>query len=236
MLRIIAIDRAIHFVVLVALAVAVFLFAAHEVRVRDFFYRIVNAVQGSSTGPAHASGHGFLHTLEHLFTLKSSTLYAVAAVAAVYAVLEGVEAVGLWYQKRWAEYLTLIATVAFIPYEIYELTLTVSPFKLVAFCLNVAIAVYLLYAKRLFGVRGGGAAEERETAARCRLGSARGDRAASPGRPARPRRNSRSGSLGAARRARRLPPRRRLAAPSAATGRRESHGEGSSRRGPRSSR
>jgi uncharacterized membrane protein (DUF2068 family) len=161
-LRIIAIDRAIHFVVLVALAVAVFLFAAHEVRVRDLFYRIVNAVQGSSTGPAHGSGHGFLHTIEHLFTLKSSTLYVVAAVAAVYAVLEGVEAVGLWYQKRWAEYLTLIATVAFIPYEIYELTRTVSPFKLVAFFVNVAIAVYLLYAKRLFGVRGGGAAEERE--------------------------------------------------------------------------
>jgi uncharacterized membrane protein (DUF2068 family) len=161
-LRVIAIDRAVHFVVLVALAVAVFLFAAHEVRVRDFFYRIVNAVQGSSTGPAHASGHGFLHTIEHLFTLKSSTLYVVAAVAAVYAVLEGVEAIGLWYQKRWAEYLTFIATVAFIPYEIYELTRAVSPLKLVAFFVNVAIAVYLLYAKRLFGVRGGGAAEERE--------------------------------------------------------------------------
>ena len=82
MLRIIAIDRAIHFVVLTALAVAVFLFAAHEVRVRDFFYRIVDAVQGSSTGPSHVSGHGFLHTIEHLFTLKSSTLYAVAAAAA----------------------------------------------------------------------------------------------------------------------------------------------------------
>jgi uncharacterized membrane protein (DUF2068 family) len=161
-LRIIAIDRAIHFVVLVALAIAVFLFAAHEVRARDFFYRIVNAVQGSSTGSAHVSGHGFLHTIEHLFTLKSSTLYAVAAVAAIYAMLEGVEAVGLWYQKRWAEYLTFVATVAFIPYEIYELTRTVSPFKLVAFFLNVAIAVYLLFAKRLFGVRGGGAAEERE--------------------------------------------------------------------------
>jgi uncharacterized membrane protein (DUF2068 family) len=161
-LRIIAIDRAIHFVVLVALAIAVFLFAAHEVRARDFFYRIVNAVQGSSTGSAHVSGHGFLHTIEHLFTLKSSTLYAVAAVAAIYAMLEGVEAVGLWYQKRWAEYLTFVATVAFIPYEIYELTRTVSPFKLVAFFLNVAIAVYLFFAKRLFGVRGGGAAEERE--------------------------------------------------------------------------
>ncbi len=160
-LRIIAIDRAIHFVVLALLAVVVFLFAAHEVRVRGVFYRIVDAVQGT-TGGAHASGHGFLHSLEHVFTLKSSTLYAVAAIAAAYAVLEGVEAVGLWYQKRWAEYLTFIATTAFIPYEVYELVRTVSPFKVVALVVNVAIAVYLLYAKRLFGVRGGGAAEAAE--------------------------------------------------------------------------
>jgi uncharacterized membrane protein (DUF2068 family) len=161
-LRIIAIDRAIHFVVLAALAVAVFLFAAHEVRVRDWFYRVVNAIQGGNGSLAHASGHGFLHSIEHIFTLKSSTLYAVAAAAAAYAVLEGVEAVGLWYQKRWAEYLTFVATIAFIPYEIYELSRAVSAFKLVAFVVNVAIALYLLFAKRLFGRRGGAAAEERE--------------------------------------------------------------------------
>jgi uncharacterized membrane protein (DUF2068 family) len=161
-LRIIAIDRAVHFVVLGALAVAVFLFASHEVRVRDWFYRVANAIQGGNSSPDHVSGHGFLHSIEHIFTLKSSTLYAVAAAAAAYALLEGVEAVGLWYQKRWAEYLTFVATIAFIPYEIYELSRAVSPFKLVAFVVNIAIALYLLFAKRLFGLRGGGAAEERE--------------------------------------------------------------------------
>jgi uncharacterized membrane protein (DUF2068 family) len=163
-LRIIAIDRAIHFVVLAALAVAVFLFAAHEIRLRDVFYRIVNAVQGGAADPSHPAQKGFLHTLEHLFTLKSSTLYAVAAIAAAYAVLEGLEAVGLWYQKRWAEYLTFVATCAFLPYEIYELSRSLSPFKIVALVVNLAIAGYLLYAKRLFGLRGGGAAEEAERA------------------------------------------------------------------------
>jgi uncharacterized membrane protein (DUF2068 family) len=161
-LRIIAIDRALHFVVLAVLAVAVFLLASHEIRVRDAFYRIVNAVQGTTGKPGKTSGHGFLHSLEHIFTLKSSTLYVVAGAATVYAVLEGVEAVGLWYQKRWAEYLTFVATVAFIPYEIYELSRAVSTFKVIAFVVNVAIAIYLLYAKRLFGLRGGGAAEEHE--------------------------------------------------------------------------
>jgi hypothetical protein len=36
----------------------------------------------------------------------------------------------------------------------------VSPFKLIAFIVNLAIVIYLLFAKRLFGLRGGAAAEE----------------------------------------------------------------------------
>jgi len=154
-LRIIAIDRALHVLVLGLLSVAVFLFASHEVRVRDVFYRIVNAITGGSAGPHHHPDHGFFGSIEHLFDLRSTTLYAVGGVAAAYAVLEGVEAFGLWYQKRWAEYLTFIATVSFIPYEIYEIVRSVSVFKLIALAVNIAIALYLLLAKRLFGVRGG---------------------------------------------------------------------------------
>lgn len=159
-LRIIAIDRAIHFVVLALLAVAIFLVASHELRLRNFVYRVVDAVQGTSAGPHRT--HGVFGSLEHVLTLRSSTLYAISAVAAAYAVLEGLEAVGLWYQRRWAEYLTFVATVVFLPYEVYELTRSVSPFKIVALVVNIAIAVYLLFAKRLFGLRGGAAAEERE--------------------------------------------------------------------------
>ena len=159
-LRIIAIDRAIHFVLLAALAVVVFLVAAHEVGLRRVFYRIVNAVEGSSAGVQHS--HGIVGTIGHVLTLRSSTLYWVALAAAAYAVLEGLEAVGLWYQKRWAEYLTFVATTLFLPYEIYELTRTVTVFKVLALVINLVIAIYLLYAKRLFGLRGGGAAEQRE--------------------------------------------------------------------------
>jgi len=75
-------------------------------------------------------------------------------------VLELVEAVGLWFAKRWAEYLTLIATAAFLPLEVYELIKSLSPLKFIALGVNLAIVAYLLYAKRLFGIRGGGAAEE----------------------------------------------------------------------------
>ena len=76
--------------------------------------------------------------------------------------VEGVEAVGLWYQKRWAEYLTFIVTASLLPLEIYELAQRLTAFKILAFVINVAVVAYLLLAKRLFGLRGGAAAEERE--------------------------------------------------------------------------
>src|SRR5207237_9967186 len=88
--------------------------------------------------------------------------YLVGAAIAAYALLEGIEAIGLWFGKRWAEYLTFVATIVFIPYEIDELTKSVTVLKVLAFVINVAIAVYLLYAKRLFGLRGGGKAEKAE--------------------------------------------------------------------------
>jgi uncharacterized membrane protein (DUF2068 family) len=163
-LRAIAIDRALHFVILALLGVAVFLFASHRTSLRDTFYRVVADLQnGIGGGPVQNSKighHGLLHDLDRLFSLKGSTLHLLGAGILAYAVLEGVEAVGLWLQKRWAEYLTFIATTLFLPLEVYELTKTVSPFKVFALVLNLAVVAYLLYAKRLFGIRGGAAAEE----------------------------------------------------------------------------
>jgi uncharacterized membrane protein (DUF2068 family) len=162
-LRIIAIDRAIHFVVLAFVAVAVFLVAANQLRLKHYVFHLVNAVQGTSGNPTgHA--HGILHTLLRALELRSSTLYWVGAAAIAYAVLEGAEAVGLWLMQRWAEYLTFVATTIFVPYEIYELTTKISWFKILALVINLVIVVYLLFAKRLFGLRGGGEAEERERA------------------------------------------------------------------------
>src|SRR5437763_1609164 len=161
-LRVIAIDRALHFVVLGLLSLAVFLFAAHQHDLHDRFYRVLNDLQ-TAMGGGQGSGnkHGILHSLDELFTLRTSKLRLAGAGIGAYALLEGAEAVGLWFQKRWAEYLTFIATTALLPLEIYELTKTVSPFKVIALIVNLAIVVYLLFAKRLFGLNGGVAEEER---------------------------------------------------------------------------
>jgi uncharacterized membrane protein (DUF2068 family) len=162
-LRLIALDRALHFLAFSALAAAVLLFASDRAALDAEFTRILTDLQtGLGGSPMASSNHGIVHDLQYLFTVRLRNLYLAGAGLAAYGVLEGVEAVGLWFAKRWAEYLTFVATIVFIPLEIHELLKSVTVLKVVALVINVAIAVYLLYAKRLFGVRGGGKTERAE--------------------------------------------------------------------------
>lgn len=57
----------------------------------------------------------------------------------------------------------MIATSVFIPVEISELILGITPFRVVIFVINVAAVIWLTWAKRLFGVRGGKSAAEAQT-------------------------------------------------------------------------
>src|SRR5580704_4056578 len=156
-LRLIAIDRVIHFLVLSALATAIFLFASNKAALNADFTKILNDLQGGLSGSVN-SNHGIVHDLHNLFAISIANLYVAGTAVAAYSVLEGTEAVGLWLGRRWAEYLTFVATVIFVPYEIYELTKSVSALKVIA----LVIMAYLLIAKRLFGLRGGGKAERAE--------------------------------------------------------------------------
>jgi uncharacterized membrane protein (DUF2068 family) len=164
-LRLIAIDRVFHFLVLALASVAVFFVASDRTALRDQFYDILDGLHAAFGGFTTGGQGGFIERIDDLLSFSPGKLHLIGAVLAFYAILEGVEAVGLWLQKRWAEYLTFIATTLLLPLEIYELTEGVKPLKVSALIVNLAVVAYLIYAKRLFGVRGGLAAEE-ELAAR----------------------------------------------------------------------
>jgi uncharacterized membrane protein (DUF2068 family) len=161
-LRAIAIDRAIHVLVLAALAVIIFTFARHKAMLRHEYFRILDDLQGGAGGPVGGSSTGALTRLRHFFRITPTHLYEVGAFVIGYAALEAAEMIGLWFAKRWAEYLTFIATTVLIPFEIVELFHSVSVLKVITLVINVAVALYLLFSKRLFGLRGGGKAEEAE--------------------------------------------------------------------------
>jgi uncharacterized membrane protein (DUF2068 family) len=165
-LRLISVDRVLHFVILVALGIAVLAIASHETVLRDRFYRILTDLQGGvAGGPVQTSGHvGIAGELDKLFSLRSATLRELGIALLGYGVLEGVEAVGLWLTKRWAEYLTFIATTVLLVPEVYEIVHKTTALKIIGFIVNLAIVIYLLFAKRLFGLRGGGAEDERARA------------------------------------------------------------------------
>jgi uncharacterized membrane protein (DUF2068 family) len=163
-LRLIAVDRLVHFIVLGLLGVGVLAFAANRNALRDAFYRVLTALQGGvAGGPVQTTGHvGILHELDRLFTLRTGTLKVVGIALLAYAALEGVEAVGLWFAKRWAEYLTFVSTTVLLPLEVYEIVNKPTPLKVIGFLINLAVVVYLLLRKRLFGLRGGAGADEAE--------------------------------------------------------------------------
>ena len=156
-LRLIALDRAIHVVVLSLLAFVLFTFARHDQAWHREYVTIMNDLSGGV--PGGAKSHGILGYLGRAFKYTPTHLVELGVVMVAYAALEATEMVGLWLQKRWAEYLTFVATTLLVPFELYEIWRGVSTFKVVTLVINLAVVIYLIYAKRLFGVRGGHRAE-----------------------------------------------------------------------------
>ena len=160
LLRVIAVERGIHGVLFTLLTVVLLVIRLRLPRIQAWAQSLLDSLNGTINNTAR-SGHVRLsHELQSLLHLSGSELTVLLVTAAIYAVVESVEAVGLWRERRWAEYLTVIATAGFLPFEIRELLSKVSVLRVGALAVNLLILVYLVWNKRLFGVRGGAAALE----------------------------------------------------------------------------
>jgi uncharacterized membrane protein (DUF2068 family) len=145
LVKLIAIERMAKAVVLIALALGL-LVAGRS----GYLTQIATEAQGDLNLDA---GSGLIaqvidRALLLIGKLPHVTLIAIGAIA--YALLEGTEGVGLSMRKRWAEYLTVIATGLFIPFEVYEVFNQVTLFRVGALLLNLAVVGYLGWSKRLF--------------------------------------------------------------------------------------
>jgi uncharacterized membrane protein (DUF2068 family) len=98
--------------------------------------------------PLAAGWRPLTHAIDWLADLNPHKILLGGLLACAYALLYAVEGVGLWMQKRWAEYLTTVATASLIPFEIWELARGFSVLKVAALAVNVAIVFYLIHVLR----------------------------------------------------------------------------------------
>jgi len=162
-LRLLAVERLLRGVAMALGSWAVLRYANSENALRTLFEKDLPAAKPLANVFGYDLDHSsIVREIRKLLLVKQSTLHLIAVALAVYAVIEIVEAIGLWLLKRWGEYFAAVATAIFLPYELYEITERVTLIRVGAFVINVAAVVYLLLAKRLFGLRGGRAAYESE--------------------------------------------------------------------------
>jgi uncharacterized membrane protein (DUF2068 family) len=78
-----------------------------------------------------------------LSSVPHGRLVEVGAGAFAYAAIYLLEGLGLWFDRRWAEWLTLVGTIAFIPFEVMHLVHKPSLGITIVLLINLAVAGYL---------------------------------------------------------------------------------------------
>lgn len=82
--------------------------------------------------------------LDEASLLNDPLLRRIGLAAFGYAGLGILEAIGLYLEKAWGEYLTLLITASFLPLEILELVRRLTWARIGLFAANVLVLLYLL--------------------------------------------------------------------------------------------
>ena len=82
--------------------------------------------------------------LNRLELVHTKELKELSALGFGYAALFLTEGTGLLFRKRWAEWLTIIATSSFMPLELYELVKEFTALRLLLLLVNAAVVLFLI--------------------------------------------------------------------------------------------
>ena len=136
-LRTIAVYKLVKVLLLVALALG-------EVRLRDA--SLTDKLLVWVSARPHGLGHDVVtHLIQWLSGLTTSRMHTLRIVTLAYAAVFATEGVGLWMQKRWAEWLTVIITASLIPLEVWEMIFRPSIGIGAVLVANTTIVIYLAW-------------------------------------------------------------------------------------------
>lgn len=83
--------------------------------------------------------------LDKAALIDAHRLKQISIAIFCYAGLDFIEGTGLVLQKTWAEYLTLILTASFLPWEFFEILRHPTWGKAVLILVNILVVVYLVF-------------------------------------------------------------------------------------------
>ena len=90
-------------------------------------------------------GGRIIERLLHMLNVATPGKLTLVGLASIcYGFLFATEGVGLWLEKRWAEYFTIVVTGLLIPLEVYELVREVTVPRVSALVVNIAAVAYLV--------------------------------------------------------------------------------------------
>ena len=84
-----------------------------------------------------------LSIMERLSGVKNNQIYLLSTGSFLYAALDFTEGIGLWLEKRWAEWLTTVATALFVPFELYEIYERFTIVRVLILLVNLYLIWYL---------------------------------------------------------------------------------------------
>ena len=159
-LRVFAVERFLRFLIIGVAAYGVWWFKYDQAGIQRAYNNALPAIRALYQDLGFDVSHSKLLVLvNHALTISPRWVTILAIGLPAYAVIELVEGVGLWLARRWGEYFAMIATSIFLPWEVWELSRgNITWLKVAAFVINLLLVIYLVWTRRLFGVRGGKAA------------------------------------------------------------------------------
>jgi uncharacterized membrane protein (DUF2068 family) len=83
--------------------------------------------------------------LEKVAMISPQRLKEISMAIFAYAALDVLEGTGLVLRKAWAEYVTLVLTASFLPWELFEIIRHVTWVKMVLLALNIVVVLYLVF-------------------------------------------------------------------------------------------
>ena len=100
----------------------------------------IDLIRHLHLNPAHRFIRPMIAAVSHV---TDTEIMLVASFAILDAIIRAIEGIGLWYQREWAKWLSIVTALLYLPIEIYEMFHHLTWLKTLAFVSNVAIVIYL---------------------------------------------------------------------------------------------